>query len=218
MRKAIPYYRVSTERQGASGLGLEAQQNVVREYARQFNLELISEFTEVESGSTSKRPVLLQALEHCRRNCAILLIAKLDRLGRNVAFISKLMESEVDFIAVDNPHASKLVVHIMAAFAEFERDQISRRTKEALQVAKSRGKKLGVFGASTLSKRNKEKSRAFAIGMTPVILELQEEGYTTIRTLTDELNARGVATYYGHNNKWHLNTVHQLLKHINGIH
>ena len=135
MKKAITYYRVSTERQGESGLGLLAQQKAVKDFAWANDYQLMGEFVEVESGKKNNRPVLVQALDRCKRENATLLIAKLDRLGRNVAFISKLMESGVDFKAVDNPHASKLVVHMMAVFAEHERDQISQRTAAALKAA-----------------------------------------------------------------------------------
>lgn len=214
MKKAIPYCRVSTERQGQSGLGLEAQQKAVRDYADAYQIELLTEFTEIESGATSKRPVLQQALEVCKQTKAILLIAKLDRLGRNVAFISKLMESDVDFVAVDNPNANKLIVHIMAAFAEYERDQISKRTKEALAAAKKRGIKLGVNGRDILSKKNRQAAIDFAMNMKPVIDNLKGQGYTTIRDITEGLNKKQIETYTGQQAKWHINTVHTLLKRI----
>ena len=140
--KAITYYRVSTVRQGMSGLGLDAQQHAVESYAKD-KYEIIGSYTEIESGKKNNRPKLLEALEQCKKLKATLIIAKLDRLGRNVAFIASLMESKVDFIAVDNPHANKLMLHIMAAFAEHEREMISNRTKEALRAAKKRGKVLG---------------------------------------------------------------------------
>lgn len=213
MKKAVPYYRVSTERQGYSGLGLEAQQKSVHDFALGNKLELLIEYTEIESGKKSNRPILLQAIEECKKQNAILLIAKLDRLGRNVAFISKLMESDVDFIAVDNPSANKLIVHIMAAFAEYERDQISTRTKEALQAAKRRGKLLGKFG-KTLSIRNKKASLQFARKMKPVIKIFWNEGHYTVRELTEALNNNHVPTYTGKEAKWHINTVHRLLKQI----
>ncbi len=212
MKSAIPYYRVSTERQGESGLGLEAQQKSVHEFAKANRYSLAQEFIEIESGVKSKRPVLQEALEACKREKAVLLIAKLDRLARNVAFISKLIESKVEFIAVDNPHANKLIVHIMAAFAEHERDQISSRTKDALKAAKARGVKLGSFGRNILSKRNKEKSQKFAQKMKPIIERLKEEGFETVREINDELNRLAIPTY--HNQKWHLPTVHKILKSV----
>jgi len=114
MKRAIPYYRVSSQQQGRSGLGLEAQQLAVHDFAKSNELMLLRQFTEIESGRKNNRPVLLEALQACKKENAVLLIAKLDRLGRNVAFISRLMESHIEFIAVDNPFANKLIVHIMA--------------------------------------------------------------------------------------------------------
>ena len=151
MNKAIAYYRVSTDRQGKSGLGLEAQNETVKQFATFKQWELIGEFTEIESGKKNNRPQLQEALKQCLKQKAVLVIAKLDRLGRNVAFISSLMESKVEFVAVDNPHANRLMLHLLAAFAEHEREQISTRTKEALKVAKNRGIILGKYGRNVLS-------------------------------------------------------------------
>ncbi len=212
MKTAIPYYRVSTARQGQSGLGLEAQQSSVHDFARAKSLHLVKEFTEIESGSSNKRPVLQQALSACKEEDAVLLIAKLDRLGRNVAFISTLLESKVEFIAVDNPYANKLVVHIMAAFAEHERDLISARTKDALKAAKRRGVELGMNGKYVLSKRNREASLEFARKMQPVIKTLQEKGFKTVRAISAELNRMMVPTYRNQGQKWHLVTVHKIMK------
>ena len=119
----IAYYRVSTDRQGDSGLGLEAQGKTVRDYLAHHDGELVVTYTEVESGKRNNRPELQKALEACRKEKATLVIAKLDRLGRNVAFISHLMESKVEFVAVDNPHTNKLMLHMLAALAEHERDR-----------------------------------------------------------------------------------------------
>src|SRR5262245_46589441 len=139
MTKYVAYYRVSTVRQGQSGLGLEAQQAAVAAFC-----EPIESFTEVESGKRSdNRPQLALAITACRRLKATLIVAKLDRLARNVAFVSTLMESGVDFVAADNPHATRLTVHILAAVAEHEREMISQRTKAALAAAKARGVRLG---------------------------------------------------------------------------
>jgi DNA invertase Pin-like site-specific DNA recombinase len=142
MAEFIAYYRVSTDRQGASGLGLAAQREAVARFigARQ----LVAEYTEVESGKKhTNRPQLLAALAECRKRRAVLLIARLDRLARNVAFIANLMESGVDFVAVDMPQATRLTIHILAAVAEHELEMISKRTKAALAEAKRRGTKLG---------------------------------------------------------------------------
>lgn len=212
LKKAIPYYRVSTERQGQSGLGLDAQRKAVRDFAVFNKLKLLDEYTEIESGKNNRRPILLKVLEQCKENNALLLIAKLDRLGRNVAFISKLMESDVDFVAVDNPYANKLQVHIMAAFAEYERDQISRRTKEALQAAKRRGVVLG-SNAKSLAELHRKQSKAFARKMRPMIRSLMKEGYESIRELAEALNERSINTFTG-GGKWHVNSVYRLLKRI----
>src|SRR5215472_8539959 len=145
--KYIAYYRVSTERQGKSGLGLDAQRTAVIDYLNGGGWKLLGEFTEVETGkgrnALARRPQLKAAIEVCRKQKATLLIAKLDRLARNVHFISGLMESGVEFVAVDMPMANRLTVHILAAVAEHEREMISARTKAALQAAKAKGTKLG---------------------------------------------------------------------------
>lgn len=211
MKKAIPYYRVSTERQGQSGLGLEAQQLSVTTFAKANGYDLGKAFVEVESGKRQKRPILLKALQQCKEQKATLLIARLDRLARSVLFVSTLMESGVEFKAVDNPYASKLVVHIMAAFAEHERDVISANTKAALQAAKARGVQLGKYGKER-AKINKQLSKRFAETLTPLIKRLKKRGYTTVRAITDELNRLQVPTFYQGN--WHVGTVHKLLKNI----
>lgn len=175
-------------------------------------LDLLTEYTEVESGGNNKRPVLLQALAACKKQNAILLIAKLDRLGRNVAFISALMASDVEFVAVDNPSANKFIVHIMAAFAEHERDMISARTKDALKAAKRRGVELGFNGKHVLSKKNKEASAEFSKKMEPLIRTLQAQGFTTVRAISAELNRLCVPTYRNQGQKWHLATVHKIMR------
>ena len=142
-RRFVAYYRVSTDRQGRSGLGLEAQQKAVTDYLNGGAWELVGEFVEVESGKKSNRPQLARAIETCRKRRARLVIAKLDRLSRNLAFVATLMDAGVEFVAVDNPHANRLTIHILAAVAEHEREAISERTKAALAAAKARGKRLG---------------------------------------------------------------------------
>lgn len=143
MADFVAYYRVSTDRQGISGLGLDAQRESVMRFLGQ-DQSLAAAFTEIESGRRdANRPQLHAALAECRKRRATLLIARLDRLARNVAFIANLMESGVDFVAVDMPTANRLTIHILAAVAEHEREMISARTKAALAQAKARGKKLG---------------------------------------------------------------------------
>lgn len=141
---AIAYYRVSTKQQGASGLGLDAQTSAVAAYCKAAGLDLVAAYTEIETGTSKKvRPVVRQALEHARRIGGTLVIAKLDRLARNVSFISALMDAGVAFVACDMPDANTLTLHIMAALAEYEAKLISERTKAALHAAKARGQKLG---------------------------------------------------------------------------
>jgi DNA invertase Pin-like site-specific DNA recombinase len=207
----IAYYRVSTERQGQSGLGLQAQQKAIADYLNGGNWQLLAEYTEIESGKKTQRPELQKALDACKKAKATLVIAKLDRLGRNVAFIASLMESKVEFLAVDNPHANRLMLHMLAAFAEHEREQISQRTKAALGAAKRRGVELGKNGKEKLAPQNKADADAFAQSMAPIIKTLHQEGYTTVRALCAELNARHIPTVRL-GGMWHLATVHQVLR------
>jgi len=141
--KWIAYYRVSTDRQGDSGLGLHAQRKLVSDYLNGGNWVLSAEFTEVESGKRSDRPQLAAALAMSKKLRAKLIVAKLDRLSRNVGFISTLMDSGVEFVAADMPHANKMTLQVLAVFAEYERDLISDRTRRALGQAKERGVQLG---------------------------------------------------------------------------
>ena len=142
-KSLVAYLRVSTRKQAASGLGLEAQRAAVAEYAAKAGGIVVAEYVEVESGKKAARPELASALSHCRAAKACLVVAKLDRLSRNVAFLSGLMEAGVEFVACDNPHANKFTVHILAAVAEQEAKAISERTKAALAAAKRRGVLLG---------------------------------------------------------------------------
>ena len=142
-KKIIPYYRVSTRKQGRSGLGLEAQQAEVWGFASQNGGEILAEYTEVETGKRADRPELTKAIAHAKLSGATLVIAKLDRLARNVHFTAGLMNSGVDFLACDNPNANRLTIHILAAVAEDEAQRISARTKAALKASKARGVRLG---------------------------------------------------------------------------
>lgn len=214
MKKAVAYYRVSIDRQGRSGLGIEAQQISVARFIESQEYNLVSEYTEVESGRKNKRPELLAALAQCRKERATLIIAKLDRLGRNVAFISNLMESRVEFKAVDNPHATKVMLHMLAAFAEHEAEQISIRTKEALGAAKRRGIELGKHG-HILGKKNKTAADQFAATMRPIINDLKALGFETVRAIRDELNSRNIPTYRNNGQKWHIPNVYALLNRLN---
>ena len=141
--KFVAYYRVSTSKQNNSGLGLEAQREAGRNYLNGGDWKLVAEFTEVESGKNSGRPELTKALDWCRATRAVLVIAKLDRLARNVAFLANLMNDGVEFVCCDMPTTNKLTIHVLAAVAEAEAEMISTRTKTALAAAKARGVKLG---------------------------------------------------------------------------
>lgn len=211
--KFIAYYRVSTVRQGRSGLGLEAQKQAVLDYLNGNGWELVHEYTEVESGKKNNRPQLAEALRDCRRHKATLVIAKLDRLARNVAFIATLMESGVDFVAADMPEANKLTVHIIAAMAEYEREQISKRTKEALKAAKARGVKLGGPQIREVAARGRatqaREAREFARNVVPVIRDIQGAGVATLAGIADALNARGIGTARG--GRWYPTTVKNVL-------
>jgi DNA invertase Pin-like site-specific DNA recombinase len=212
--KFVSYIRVSTTEQGDSGLGLEAQRRAVSDYLAREGCELIGEFVEVESGSRNDRAQLLAAIELCKRKKATLLIAKLDRLARNVAFISTLMESGLDFLAVDNPHANKLMIHMLAAFAEHERDQISLRTKAALAAAKARGVVLGRYGREVLSKRNHVNAIRQAGELAHVINELRIRGLT-VNQICAVMNQREIPTAQG--KQWHPATVHSLMRRVRNI-
>jgi DNA invertase Pin-like site-specific DNA recombinase len=199
--KFVAYYRVSTDRQGRSGLGLDAQRKAVTDYLNSGSWELILEFTEIESGKHSERPELAKALAECRKRRARLVIAKLDRLSRNLAFIATLMESGVEFVAVDNPTANKLTIHILAAVAQHEREMISERTKAALAAAKARGKRLGTpdaYGAvRRMVKARKASADRFAGKMLPMIRAVQAVGFTSNTAIAAELNTRKVPTARG---------------------
>jgi len=139
----VSYLRVSTRKQGASGLGLEAQREAVAQYAKREGLRVVAEYVEIESGKKADRPELIKAMQHCGAAKACLVVAKLDRLARNVAFLSRLMESGLDFVALDNEHANKFTLHVLAAVAEQEARATSERTRVALAAAKRRGVLLG---------------------------------------------------------------------------
>ncbi len=200
--KWVAYYRVSTEKQGKSGLGLNAQKAAVATYLNGGPWTLVGEFTEVESGrKQKKRPRLDEALTACKKLKAKLIVAKLDRLARNVAFISALMESSVEFVAADMPFANRLNLHIMAAFAEHEGEQISNRTRDALAAAKARGVKLGGPNIREAAQIGAQSNRAaadqFAANLAPLIRELQNNGVTTYREIARVLTLRGIKTARG---------------------
>lgn len=210
-KRYVAYLRVSTTRQGESGLGLEAQREAVTRFVRGSGGDLIDELVEVESGKLTGRPGLLAALALCRKSSACLVIARLDRLARNVAFVSSLMDSGVEFIAVDAPYANRLMLHILAAFAEHEREMVSARTKAALQAAKARGVVLGANGAVLAAKRKTE-AKAFADTLTATVTDITAAGSTTLQSISDRLNGLGLLTREGA--KWSPSTTRRLLARI----
>jgi DNA invertase Pin-like site-specific DNA recombinase len=204
----VAYYRVSTDRQGRSGLGLDAQREAVVRHLAAHTGELIAEFCEVESGRRSDRPQLAAAIASAKKVKAILIIAKLDRLARNVHFISGLMESSVDFVAADNPYANKLMVHMLAAFAEHEREQISQRTKDALAAAKARGIRLGRNAVERLAPAYRAAAVERARELAPLLVELKGAGMSA-RQMAAELTACAIPTPTGA--RWHAQTVIRML-------
>jgi DNA invertase Pin-like site-specific DNA recombinase len=212
-RRFVAYYRVSTDRQGQSGLGLDAQRKAIADYLNGGAWELVGEFTEVESGKKSERPELARAMDACRKHKARLVIAKLDRLSRNLAFIATLMESGVEFVAADMPFANKLTIHILAAVAEHEREAISERTKAALAAAKARGTRLGnpnpAFALKRMRAARRLQVERFAANVLPVIREIQAAGYDSSNAIAGQLNARKIATARG--GRWTHMQVGQIL-------
>ncbi len=208
--KFISYLRVSTARQGASGLGLEAQREAVSRFLNGGSWSLVQEVVEVESGKRNDRPAIAEALRLCRLHRATLVIAKLDRLARNVHFISSLMESGVDFVACDFPEANRLTVHILAAVAEHEAAMISARTKAALGAAKARGAALGGQRGSRARMRGMAAKGTLASAtvrreaaakrrddLLPVVEQLKANGATSLRTIAEGLNRAGLTTARG---------------------
>lgn len=216
--KFIAYFRVSTQKQGASGLGLDAQKEAVSRFLNSGEQELVAEFQEVETGKgfdpLTKRPQLKAALAACRKEGATLVIAKLDRLARNVHFVSGLMESKVQFVACDMPEANELTIHIMAAFAEHEAKRISQRTKEALAVAKSRGVVLGRAGATNLRPNIETRQKVadlFANRLRPLFDGMKVRGLSQ-RGMVAELNSLGVPAQQGGN--WQLSQVQRVINRL----
>lgn len=208
----IAYYRVSSDRQGRSGLGLEAQRATVAAYLGHGQV-LKAEFTEIETGKRNDRQELIKALAECKKQRARLIIAKLDRLARNLHFISGLMESGIEFVACDVPGANRMMLQILAVFAEHEREMISKRTKEALAAAKARGCRLGNPNPQPagLLGRQKLKTSAdqFAISLRPLVENLKSQGLS-LRTIAKEMNQQNIKTARG--GEWYASTIRNVLK------
>lgn len=211
MKQAIAYYRVSTSRQGKSGLGLEAQRNVVEQYCEMNDCTILECIVEVQS-TRKYRSGLFDALSLCRQKKAVLVVARLDRLGRDVEQIAGIIKSNVEVIVVDNPNANRFTIHILAAVAEEQRQRISETTKDALSAAKRRGVELGKNG-KVLSKANKKAADDFANKLSPLIIRLKKRGIKTFRAVSDELNRKGVPTFCV-GARWHPSTVYALLNRL----
>ena len=207
----VAYYRVSTAKQGRSGLGIEAQKAAVESYLNGGDWALLGSYTEVESGKRDARPELSKAMIHCRRTGATLVVAKLDRLSRDVAFLANLMKGKVPFVACDNPHATPFTIHILAAVAQHEREAISARTKAALaqSTKKLGGWRGGPPGDPTAAREALiEKARAFAADIGPMVQDLRAEGLS-LRQIAASLTADGIRT--PRDGTWSPSTVKRLL-------
>lgn len=218
----VPYYRLSRESKNGNNLGLEVQQDLIAAYVNRIpEGKLLQEFQEVETGTRKgKRPQLRAALQLCKETGATLVIAKLDRLARNVAFIANLMEANVDFVALDIPNASKLTLHIYAAMAEFEADRISQRTKEALARLKAQGKQLGnpqnlvpqykAFGRENAALNRKQDAQMFADRLFPMINRLRMAKYS-LSGVAKHLNEAKIASSTGKMGVWDARKVQNVL-------
>jgi DNA invertase Pin-like site-specific DNA recombinase len=217
--KAIIYTRVSTAEQGKSGLGLDSQLAIVNEFCIAENYEVLAHYSETETGSgkdaLDKRPILAKALQHAKKEGAVLMVSKLDRLGRNVSFISALMEQRVNFIVTQlGKDADPFMLHLYAALSEKERNLISERTKAALKVLKDNGAKLGnktnLDDARLLSNAtNAEKAKEFALKVGGTIESYRSQGLS-MQAIADKLNQLGISTARG--GDWYASTVANILK------
>lgn len=223
----VSYLRVSTRAQGHSGLGLDAQRSAVQQHVVSTGGQVVKEYLEVESGKRDDRQELKAAIAYTRRCRGVLLVAKLDRLSRNVAFLATLMESGVEFRACDNPHATPFTIHILSAVAQYEREMISKRTKEALAAAKKRGVLLGssrpdhwagheerrregaVRGAARAAEVHRAAAAVAYEDVLPMILELGEKGMS-LNAIARKLNEEGIPSRRGR--RWYGTTVKLILQ------
>lgn len=220
-RNYVTYYRVSTQRQGRSGLGLDAQRAAVRAYLDTHHGVELATFTEVESGKRDDRPQLAAALRRCRQTRATLLVAKLDRLSRSAAFLLTLRDSGVRFVAADLPDMNETVVGIMAVIAQSEREAISARTKAALAAAKARGVTLGNprlapgtrKSAAAASRAAQVVAKERAEELRDVVTDAREQGCTSLRQVAEHLNGLGITTPRG--GRWAAASVARLVQQLN---
>jgi DNA invertase Pin-like site-specific DNA recombinase len=212
--KFVAYYRVSTDKQGLQGNGMEAQRQSVARYLTSLDCELLASFEEVESGANNKRPQLAAAIQLAKSKKAVLVIAKLDRLSRNAAFLLQLQDSKIDFLCCDMPTADPLSVGILALLAQRERQLCSERTISGLAVAKQRGVKLGNPNASKAWTKAvqaiKERKAEFAKTALKSIREIQSTGVDTLARIADCLNKRGERT--ARDGRWTATAVKRVLE------
>jgi DNA invertase Pin-like site-specific DNA recombinase len=217
--KFVAYFRVSTDRQGKSGLGLDAQRERVMNYLNGGNWSLIGEFTEVESGRINERPALADAVKLCKREKATLVVATLDRLTRDLAFGATLLnDTKVKFVCADFPEASREMLQMRMVFAEWEARKIGERTKAALGELKKKGVKLGSptpeIGSAAGVKRIQDKADAYAERVGPLVRDIiRKTGASTLRDIAAAMSSRGIQTPRG-NTDWHASQVANLLKRI----
>jgi DNA invertase Pin-like site-specific DNA recombinase len=224
-RNVVSYFRVSTQKQGRSGLGLQAQQKAVDDYLNGGDWHRLADYTEIESGGNNSRPKLLEAIQLCKASGAVLCVARLDRLARDAEFLLKLNSSSVDFVAVDMPEANRMTVGIMALVAEQERNAISIRVKGAAAAAKARGRQLGAYdkndktkfvgrkGTAEDAQRAREaltaRSRLRASDKLPMLKRVDPDGSMSLRGIAEALNANGIPTVSGRGS-WSANSVRRL--------
>lgn len=218
--KCVAYYRVSTKRQGESGLGLEAQKQAVQAFLQGGCWNLVAEFIEIESGKLDKRPKLQEALRLCRVTGSKLVVAKLDRLSRNLGFLVSLQEAGVPFVCADNPTANELTIHLLSVLAQHERRVISERTKAALQAAKVRGVRLGNPNIKELRPDRREAANAsrirmadaFVTDLNEIILDIKNLGISSLSGIASELNTRGIPTQRG--GSWQATQVRRVMDRV----
>ena len=226
VRKFVSYCRVSTAKQGKSRLGLEAQRAAINEFLNGGQWKLVAEYVEIETGKNDERPELKKALHRAKVTGATLVIAKLDRLSRNLRFIAEMQESKIKFVCADMPDANELTIHIFASLAQHERKVISERTRRALQAAKARGQQLGnPNGARALQRARKGNKAAVAEirakavrhaqDVLPIIDDITTAGIHTLLGIATELNVRGILT--ARKGQWHPTTVKNLLARSNRL-
>ena len=215
----VAYLRVSTQKQGYSGLGLEAQREIIQKYLR--DKIPVAEFVEIESGRKKDRPKLKEALSLCRKTEATLIVAKLDRLARNVSFLSNLLENDVEIVFCDFPQANKMVLHILSAISQYEAELIAARTKSALQAKKARGFKLGnpehlmdkqAIQNSIRTCREKADNNSNNRRAVAMLRTLVKEEHT-LQEVADILNREGFVTSKG--GRFYKSTVYKLIRRYN---